>query len=352
MKSKNIILLIFIVLISTILLVIHILKPNKSNKDNLIEANNIENKIEYNNIIVSKTPFEEHGKLKVVGTNIVDENNNTIQLKGISTHGIADYPQYVNKDTFKYLRDTYGVNLIRLAVYSEDYTKSQMKTIKDGINFATELGMYVIVDWHTLKDNNPNKYKEIAKQFFIEIATEYKNNNNIIYEICNEPNGNVTWENDIKPYAKEIIQSIRNITKDSIILCGTPDFCKQLKPILKSPIENEQNIMYTLHFYSATHKEGLRKELSNALDKGLPVFISEFGISEANGDGNINIQEANKWIELLNSKNISFVYWNLSNKDEKTAFLKSSTIKLRQWNYEELSEAGKWFVSIIENKKI
>ena len=145
-----------------------------------------------------------------------------------------------------------------------------------------------------------------------------------------------------------MIKLIREITKDSIILCGTPDYCKQLKPVLEAPIEGEKNIMYTLHFYSGTHKEDLRKELTSSIENGLPIFISEFGISEANGDGNINIEEADKWIELLNNKNISYVYWNLSNKDEKAAFLKSTTTKLKEWKGEEISEAGNWFVNIIK----
>lgn len=48
------------------------------------------------------------------------------------------------------MKDEWNINLVRLAIYSEDYDESQNKIIEDGINYTTELGMYVIVDWHTL----------------------------------------------------------------------------------------------------------------------------------------------------------------------------------------------------------
>ena len=107
--------------------------------------------------------------------------------------------------------------------------------------------------------------------------------------------------------------------------------------------------MYTFHFYAATHKEDLREELKKGLESNLPIFVSEFGISEANGNNNINIEEANKWIDLL-KKNISLVYWNLSNKNEATALLKDTTKKTSDWSMEELSDAGKWYINIVKNK--
>lgn len=373
MKKKKIIALISVVTIALIILLCMIFIKNKqSNDENIMENDKIEisntnnisendttNIAKDNNEITEqknevsneeKTPMQDYGKLRVEGSKLVAENGDAVQLRGISTHGIGWFPQYINKEAFKFMRDEWNINLIRLAVYSEGYNESQNKIIEDGINYATDLGMYVIVDWHILNDNNPNINKEKAKMFFNYIANKYKSNINIIYEICNEPNGDVTWQKDIKPYAEEMINLIHGINEDAVILCGTPQFCQKLEQVAESPITGNKNIMYTLHFYSSTHKQELRNELSNAIQKGLPIFVSEFGISEASGNGNINIDEANKWIDLLNSNNISFVYWNLSNKNESTALLKSSTSKLDNWNIEELSDAGKWFINILKNK--
>lgn len=368
MKKKRIIVIIAIVLIILITISGAIfIKTRQSDDENIIkdkeiEVNNINNTNISANIIdnseineqeianKTQTPIQKYGKLKVEGAKLVSESVNTVQLKGISTHGIEWFPQYINKDSFKFMRDEWNIDLIRLAIYSEGYNENQNKIIEDGIDYATDLGMYVIVDWHILNDNNPNINKEKARAFFSYIANKYKNNVNIIYEICNEPNGNVTWEKDIKPYAEDMITLIHGINEDAVILCGTPQYCQKINEVTKSPITGHKNIMYTLHFYASTHKQELRNELSNAIEKDLPIFVSEFGISEASGNGSINIDEANKWMNLLNSNNISFIYWNLSNKNESTALLKNSTSKFNNWNIEELSDAGKWFISILNDK--
>ena len=67
------------------------------------------------------TPFEQCGRLSVSGTNLVDQFGNPFQLKGASTHGIAWFPQFVSYDTFKYLRDEFGANVVRIAMYTDEY---------------------------------------------------------------------------------------------------------------------------------------------------------------------------------------------------------------------------------------
>ena len=101
--------------------------------------------------------------------------------------------------------------------------------------------------------------------------------------------------------------------------------------------------MYTFHFYAATHGEAYRAKVENAVKKGLPVFVSEFGISESSGNGRIDKAEANRWIKFLNKNKISRVCWNLSNKDESCALLKSSCRKNGKFKNKDLSPAGKWY---------
>ena len=300
----------------------------------------------------TETPVEKHGKIRVEGTNIVDQNGNKFQLRGISTHGIAWFPQYVNQDAFNYMRDEWKINTIRLAMYSAPeagYTNEIKEKVKQGIEYAKNAGLYVIVDWHILSDGNPNIYKSSAIEFFKEIATLYKNDANIIYEICNEPNGNVEWERDIKPYAEEVIKEIRNIDKDSIIIVGTPTWSQDVDVVAQSLITGYSNIMYTLHFYAATHKEYLRNKMQTALNSGLPIFVTEFGICDASGNGNIDEEEANIWIDELNKNNISWVCWNLSNKNESSAILTENTNKVTGWTNDELSQSGKWLVNKLKS---
>ncbi len=48
------------------------------------------------------------GRLQVSGTKLTDESGNIIQLRGVSTHGISWFPDYVNYDAFATLRDDWG----------------------------------------------------------------------------------------------------------------------------------------------------------------------------------------------------------------------------------------------------
>lgn len=302
-----------------------------------------------------KTPFENHGAISVSGTTLVDANGDIFRLCGVSTHGIGWFPEYVNKDSFQNLRDDFGANVVRLAMYTgegggycSDGNKDDLKKlVKDGVDYATELGMYVIVDWHILSDSNPNTNKEEAKKFFDEISGQYKNQDNIVYEICNEPNGGISWE-EIKKYAEEVIPVIRNNDSNAIIVVGTPTWSQEVDKAADNPITDYDNIMYTLHFYADTHKSDLRKKASYAIEKGLPLFVTEFGICDASGNGSNNIDEGNTWIAFLDKNNISFVGWNLSNKNESSAFISPGCVKTSGWTYNDLSQSGQWLVSTLD----
>ena len=271
------------------------------------------------------------GKLKVVGKQLTDGKGNKIILKGVSTHGLSWFPQYVDKKLFKEFKENWSINTIRLAMYTDDYNgycvggednkKTLKKVVKEGVKYATDLDMYVIIDWHVLNDQNPNKYKEQAIDFFREMSKEYANYDNVIYEICNEPNSGTTW-NDIKAYANEIIKVIRKNNPDAIVIVGTPTWSQDVDIVADSPLDYD-NVLYALHFYANTHGQFLRDKLQVALDKGLPIIVSEFGICDASGQGAVNVPEADKWMEMLNDNSISYCVWNISNKGETCALIKS-----------------------------
>ena len=271
--------------------------------------------------------------LRVQGTKIVNSKGKTVNLRGVSTHGIAWFPQYVNKKAFHSFRKM-GANTIRLALYSDPgagYQKSLYSKVEEGVKAATDLGMYVILDWHILSDGNPKTNQSKAKEFFTYFSKKYAAQTNVIYEICNEPNGNVTWKKDIKPYAESMISLIRKNDKDALIIVGTP-------------IRGQTNILYALHFYAATHGDGIRNKLLRAHKKNLPVIVSEFSICDASGNGAINKKEAKKWMSLLKKYNIGRVAWSLCNKNETSALLKPSCKTTTNIKKSHLSKTGKWIV--------
>lgn len=287
-------------------------------------------------------------KLRVSGTKIVNESGQTVVLNGISTHGIAWFPQYINREAFQSVKDTFGANVIRIAMYSEPsagYYDGLWTKVDEAVEYAKQVGLYVIIDWHILGDGNPNTYKSEAIRFFSYMSAKYKECNNVIYEICNEPNGNVTWKNDVKPYAIELIKTIRANDPDGIILVGTPTWSQDVDIVADDPIEGYSNIMYTLHFYAATHTDWNRQKLETAINKGLPVFVSEFSICDASGNGWNDVNSGNEWMKLLDKYNISFVGWSLCNKDEKASILSTNCWTTGGWSDSDLSESGQWLIN-------
>lgn len=297
---------------------------------------------------------EKHGKLAVSGTKLVDEHGETVVLQGVSTHGLAWFPQYVNKEAFRTMRDKWNVNCVRLALYTEEYAgyctgdeenrKKLEQVIDSGVSYAKELGMYAVIDWHVLNEKNPMVHLKEAKKFFRKMAEKYDGCDNVLFEICNEPNGETTWK-EIKAYAKKVMKVIRNSQKKgrAIIIVGTPQWSQNVDVAALDPMEDD-HVLYAFHFYAATHGEAYREKVAKALKRGLPVIVSEFGICDASGSGSINAWEADAWKKFLKKHKISMCAWNLSNKAETSALLNSSCEKVFGWKRSDLSESGKWLL--------
>jgi len=294
--------------------------------------------------------------LSLDGTQLVDANGNSIQLRGVSTHGLAWFPQYVNQEFFIELKNDWNANVVRLAIYTAesggyctDGNKDELKKlVKDGVKYATNAGLYVIIDWHILQDCNPQMNKDEAKLFFEEMSKEYASYTNVLYEICNEPNGSTTWE-EVKAYAEEIIPIIRANDEDAIIIVGTPTWSQEIDKPVENKIEGYDNIIYALHFYAASHTEWLRERMEYVLEMGTPVIVSEFGTCDASGSGSINQAESDEWINRLNKEGVSYIAWNLSNKDETSAIFKPDCEKTSGFTTDDLTENGLWIYNMLRN---
>jgi endoglucanase len=307
----------------------------------------------------TKTPVQTYGKLSVEGSQMLDKNGKAVQLKGVSSHGLSWYPQYMNEKAFRTMRDEWGVQVVRLAMYTAEYNgyctgdtanaKQLRKQIYSSVAAAKKLGMYVIIDWHILSDNNPKTYQKQAKSFFKIMAKRYADCDNVIYEICNEPNSGTSWS-QIKSYAKSVIKVIRTYDKDGIVIVGTPTWSQDVDQAAKSPVTGYKNIMYAFHFYADTHRDDMRAKVEAAVKAGLPIFVTEYGICDASGSGAINKSQAKQWMKLLDEYKISSCMWNLSNKSETSAMLKTSCTKTYGWKTSDLSDTGKWFVKMMKGK--
>lgn len=308
-----------------------------------------------NMTVIESNPYKIHGALSVKGSQLVDSNGKPFQLKGVSTDGVGKYPQYVNRRAFKTLRDKWGVNVIRLALYTEEYNgylsggdqKELESVIDHGVRYCSDLGMYCIIDWHILSDYNPNMHRQEAADFFKKMSLRYKDRDNVLYEICNEPSHGTSWR-QVKSYAEYILEELRQNSPDAIVLIGTPEWCQDVDLAAEDPLTDYKNIMYTCHFYAATHKEEERAKLNRALDMDCPVFISEFGICGHKRDGTLDKKSAEEWKKIIRAHGLSFCAWNLSNKKEDFALIKPNVNKLSGWHTWDLTASGKWVLNMIK----
>lgn len=299
------------------------------------------------------TPIEKAGTLQVCGTNLCGENGQPVQLRGMSTHGLQWYNQCITDSSLDALAGDWGADVIRLSTYVQEdgyetnptYYTNLVHTL---IEKAYARGMYVIADWHMLTPGDPWYNVDRAKTFFTSIAQQHGDKGTVLYEIANEPNGEqVTWSS-IRAYANEVIPVIRAQDPDGVVLVGTPGWSSLgisqgngPGEIIANPV-NASNVMYTFHFYAATHDQLYVNALDTASDS-LPIFVTEFGAEEASGDGSLNFTRANQYLDLMDEKNISWVKWNFSD-DARTgaAFEPGTCASNGPWNGASLKPTGAW----------
>ena len=302
----------------------------------------------------SSNPVDVHGSLNVSGNKIVDQNNSLVSFAGNSffwsnTHFGAE--RFYNADVVSTLKNDWGSTIVRAAMGVEDfggfltYPDANRERVRTVVDAAIAEGLYVIIDWHS---HHAENYRQNAIDFFKEMATIYGNHPNIIYEIYNEPI-NSSWSNDIKPYAEAVISEIRAIDPDNLIIVGTPFFSQEVDVASNDPITSSTNIAYTLHFYAGTHGASLRARAQTALNNGIPLFVTEWGTVNANGDGGVDNNSTDEWMSFLAENDISHLNWSVHDKDEGASILRPGAPSNGNWSDANLTESGLRVRSIIEN---
>ena len=262
------------------------------------------------------------------------EDGTPVQLKGMSTFGLQwDEGNWVLNDAaFDALAYDWKCDIVRLAMYVAEggYATdpaTNLARVEKGIQMATERGMYVLADWHMLEPGDPTdsvytdagkdlpEYAEIRaahpeytgpQLFFAYLSQKYGNYGNLLFEIANEPvlsggDQSELWKNKLRPYHQSVVEAIREYDKDStpnIVICGTNSWSQTVDVPTVEPVTDPSvtggladcnQIMYTLHFYAATHftSEGESK-IQTALNGGIAVFVTEWGTVSADGNGAMN----------------------------------------------------------------
>lgn len=295
-----------------------------------------------------QTAITEHGQLRVSGNQILNERDEPAQLQGMSLFW-SQWPEgapFYNAEVIEWLRDDWCINIIRAAMAVEasgGYVRSATNAereeakVRTVVEAAIDLDIYVIIDWHS---HEAEKYTEEAASFFARMARDYGDYPNVIYETYNEPI-EADWEEDIKPYTKTVVDSIRKYDPDNIIVCGTPYYCQRVDVAAASPlkIEGEANIAYSFHFYAGSHSSLLGR-VNNAIKDGLPIIITEYGTVNADGDGGVSTFQMGNWFDLIDDNNIIHCNWSVSDKYEGASIVKPGSSPTGNWEPDELTESG------------
>jgi len=298
-----------------------------------------------------KSPVELHGALRVEGNQMVGKSGLPPQLRGISlSWSIWQGKKYYNQEVVDWLVKDFHISLLRASMGVEPAggylanRKEQLKLMTAVIDKAIAEGIYVLVDWH---DHNAEKHLEESKAFFALMAQKYAGVPNVIYEIFNEP-ARQSWE-VVKGYSLEVIKTIRQYDTKNIIVVGSPKWDQDVDVAAADPIRGFDNLVYSFHFYASdsNHQEKLRAKAEVAMKLGLPLFVTEWGVGESNGNGEFNLEKTNRWVEWMERNRLSWVAWNVTDKKETTALMLPGASVAGGWSNEQLTESGKYIKDLL-----
>lgn len=301
--------------------------------------------------IDAQSVVEINGQLHVNNLTGQLENkyNYPIQLRGMSSHGLNYFPKFLNATSIRALSEDWGADAVRLSMYIqeggyEEDPEYYTALVDSLIDVVTENGMYVLIDFHQLHPGDPNDNIEHAKRYFRHMAQKHSNKNNVFYEICNEPNGDVTWSG-IKRYAEQIIPIIREYDNHNIVIVGTSTWAQDIDDVIGNELE-DPNVMYTVHFYAASHKDWQRNKVKKAINANIPIFVTECGTQEASGDGYNDWVSSDEWFQLLEDNKISWINWNFSADRRSGAVFSTYPDTYLDYDYytswDNLKEAGSY----------
>jgi aryl-phospho-beta-D-glucosidase BglC (GH1 family) len=305
------------------------------------------------NCSFAQTPVEKNGALSVHAQQIVNRYEDPVSLAGNSlfwSNTGWEGAKYYTGNVVRWLYQDWHANIVRAVMgvdvnggYLED--EKNKERVKKVVETAIETGVYVIIDWHS---HHAEKYESEAIRFFREMAALYGETDNVIYEIYNEPL-DVSWCLTVKPYAEKVIEAIREIDPDNLIIVGTPNWSQDVDSAADHPIKGYANIVYTLHFYAGSHHEELMEKASYAIEKKLPLFVTEWGTVNANGDGVVDSVWTMKWMDFCCKNHLSHCNWAITDKKEGASALQPGASPKGNWKEKDLTYSGKLVREIIRS---
>jgi len=293
---------------------------------------------------------KEHGRLQVKGNQIVGQNGQPVSLAGNSLFWSQEQGQFWDPRTIKWLKKDWKMQIVRAAMGVEwggylDHPDRERAKVITVVDAAIANDLYVIIDWH---DHRAQLHTKEAIEFFQDMAHRYAHSPNVIYELYNEPIGDTSWENDVKPYSEKVIAAIRAIDPKNLIVVGSPHWSQDVDVAASDPIK-DPNVAYSLHFYAGSHKAFLREKAVVAMNKGAALIVTEWGSCDANGNGGIDRESTAEWMEFMRKYHLSHCNWAVSDKNETSSILVKGASPKGKWREDQLTEAGKLVRDYVRN---
>lgn len=282
-----------------------------------------------------------HGALAVQGNRVVDQGGNPVQLRGMSWFW-SQWTDFYVAQNVDVMVDDWQSTVVRAALGVENeggYLQNpavNVAKVRALVDRAIERGVYVIIDWH---DHHAHQHAVQATAFFEEMVQAYGDQPHVIFEIYNEPM-DVSWP-EVKEFAQTMIRTIRAAGSSNLIIVGTPTWSQDVDVAAADPIVTDSNVAYTLHFYADTHQQTLRDKAKVALDRGIALFVTEWGTCSADGNGSVNRAESQNWLAFLQAHSISWANWSLHNKPEACSAVQAWAGSVGPWPDEQLTPSGR-----------
>lgn len=277
----------------------------------------------------------ELSRISVKGNQFVNEAGETKIFRGFNTSD----PDKLAKDghwdrTYFEEIKNWGADIVRFPIHPRAWRergeKEYINLLDQGVSLATELGLYVIIDWHTIGNLKNEMYqnpsyettKKETFEFWRTMARHFRDHKTVaFFELFNEPTvingqlGNCTWQ-EWKALNEEMITIIRAHGCRAIPLVTGFNWGYDLIPIANEPI-NAEGIAYVSHPYPMKRNKPWEPKWTNdwgfAAEK-YPLILTEVGFCGPDDQGaHVPVISDESYGDALTQyckeKEISYVVW-------------------------------------------
>ena len=269
--------------------------------------------------------------ISVEGNRFVNESGETRIFQGVNIrdpHNLAKDGRW-EKAHFEEAKK-WGANVIRLPIHPGAWRErgeaGYLQLIDQAVTWARELGLYLILDWHSIGNLKEEKFQnkmyittlEETHSFWNVVSRRYVDEPVVaMYELYNEPTISGEW----KQINEEMIRIIRGNHPKAVILVAGFNWAYDLMPIKNDPV-NASGIAYVSHPYPEKRKapwESQWEEDWGFVAEKYPVILTEIGFALPEERGvHIPVHGdetyGNALVDFTAERGISWVAWCFSSK--------------------------------------